>query len=209
MIQEIIARVKGLLMSPKETFQASRDDTPGTVFSYFGALLVIDALLTSAITALGIGVLGMFGRYISPFGPFLPVIVFVIVLIGGFIWALIISAWIHLWVYLAGGRKGIFRTIRAILYGMTPGLLLGWIPFFGIIFSLWAFALEILGIQELQELSLGKAILVMVIAVMVPLILLVLLTMYLWVNASGFHSTPVAPTNILSLKMTVDPAAGK
>jgi hypothetical protein len=197
MIQEIIAKVKGLLISPRETFQASRDDTPGTVFTYFAALLVIDALLTSAITALGIGVLGMFGQYIPPFGPFLPVIVFVIVLIGGFIWALIVSAWIHLWVYLAGGRKGIFRTIKAILYGMTPGLLLGWIPFFGIIFSLWAFALEILGIQELQEISLGKAILVLVIAVILPLILILLLALYLWVNAGVIHSVPVAPTNIL------------
>jgi hypothetical protein len=195
MFEEIIARAKGFLLSPGETIRASRDDSAETVFTYFIALLIIDALLTSAITALGIGVLGMFGQYLPTFGPFLPVIIFGVVLIGGLVWALIISAWTQLWVYILGGRKGIFQTMKAVLYGMTPSLLFSWIPFIGFVFALWAIVLEILGIRELQELSTGKAILVVFISVMVPLLFLILLAMYFMVNTSSIHSTPVAPMN--------------
>jgi hypothetical protein len=197
MIAGIIAKVKGFLLNPVQTFRAVRDDAAETVLTYFIALLVVNALITSAITALGIGFLGMFGQYLPQYGNNLPVIIFVLVLVGGLIWALIISAWIHLWVYLLGGRKGIFRTARAVLYGMTPGLLFGWIPFIGFFFTLWTLVLEILGIRDLQELSSGKAILVMFIAVMVPILLLMVLALYLMVNTSSIHTIPAAPANIL------------
>jgi len=191
MLTTILAKIKGFLFNPVETFRSSRDDTPGTVLGYFSVLLAIDAVLTSVITVLGIGFLGLFGQYLPPTGPFLPVIIFVLVLVGGLIWALVISAWVHLWVYLLGGRKGIFQTVKAVLYGLTPGLLFGWIPVVGFFFSLWAIVLEILGIRELQELSTGKAILALFIAVMIPILLLILLALYLMVNVHSIQTTQV------------------
>ena len=187
----IPARMKGFLLNPAETFRNCRDDPAGSVLSYFAVLLIIDALLTSAIAVLGIGYLGAFLKYIPANSYYLPAVVFLIILLGGLVWALIISAWIHLWVYLVGGRKGIFSTVRAVLYGMTPGLLFGWIPVVGIFFTLWALILEIIGIRELQEISGGKAILVMIIAFLIPTLLIVLAAAWFMVSSVS-TVTPVA-----------------
>ena len=99
-------------------------------------------------------------------------------LIGGIIFTLVASAWIHLWVYLLGGRKGIMQTFKAIVYGNTPRLLLGWIPFIGIVFMLWSLILGILGIRELQAIGTGKAILAVAIAVIIPLIIILIIDSY-------------------------------
>ncbi|MFA4877676.1 MAG: Yip1 family protein [Methanoregula sp.] len=197
MLNTVFDKIKGFLFNPVETFRASREDTPQTILTYFIALLAIDAVLTSAITALGIGFLGRFGEYLPSFGAFLPAVIFIVVLVGGLVWALVISAWIHLWVFAVGGRRGFLATVRAVLYGMTPSLLFSWIPVIGFFFSLWAIVLEILGIRELQEVSSGKALLVMIIAVMIPLLILILLALYLMVNVASVHTTPVPPTNII------------
>jgi len=197
MLEAIIARMKGFLINPVETFRTCRDDPAESVITYFALLLVIDALLTSAVTVLGIGFLGVLQNYLPAYARYLPVLVFVIVLLGGLAWALITSAWIHLWVYLAGGRKGIFPTVRAILYGMTPALLFGWIPVVGFFFTLWTLVLEVIGIRELQEISTGKAILVMVIAVLIPTLLFVLAAAWFMISSVS-TVTPVALPPALS-----------
>ncbi|HEX3002286.1 MAG TPA: YIP1 family protein, partial [Methanoregula sp.] len=127
----------------------------------------------------------------------MPVVIFFGVLIGGAIITILFSLWLHLWVYLLGGRKGIFETAKAVIYGMTPGMLFGWIPFIGFLFGLWSIVLQIIGIRELQEMSSGKALVAMIIAVMVPLIVLVLLAMYFLISTVSMSAMPVAPYNII------------
>ena len=46
--------------------------------------------------------------------------------------------WLHLWVFLVGGRNGVGQTIKAVMYGATPSCLLCWIPIVGIIAGIWA-----------------------------------------------------------------------
>jgi hypothetical protein len=181
MIDTLITKVKGFLLNPVETFRQSRADEPPAVFTYFGALLLFYAILSALITAVGIGHMQMFAG--MSYGLALPVMVFFLVLVGGCIGMLIFAAWLHLWVYIFGGRKGIMQTINAVIYGSTPSLLLGWIPFISFLFSLWSLVLGILGIRELQELSSLKAILAVALAVMIPLILLLLLLAYFMTSA--------------------------
>jgi hypothetical protein len=196
MLDAIVAQIKGILLSPSETFRASRDSPAEFVFSYFLALLVVDALLTSFISALGVGVMGSFLGSFPAYRSYLPVLVFAIVLFGGVVWALIISAWIHLWVYIAGGRRGFFMTVRAVLYGMTPGLLFGWIPVIGVFFSLWSLVLDILGIRELQELSTGRAILVVVIAILIPTVLVTLAAAWFFISSVATITPVTVPQGL-------------
>jgi hypothetical protein len=195
MIDIMVEKAKGFLINPVETFQKSRGDEPGAVLMYLASLLLINAVLSALVAAVGIQVMQMFGG--MKFGVAVPVVVFFAVLVGGFILTLIFAAWVHLWVHLLGGRKGIWATIIAIVYANTPRLLLGWIPLVGIIFALWSLVLSILGIRELQEMSGERAVLAVAIAIIIPLIVIILAA--LWFMTSIVTSTAMMepPRNIL------------
>jgi len=86
-----------------------------------------------------------------------------------FMWAfcfgLIISLFIltgvlHLIVKMVGGKSKYYQTFKAFVYGLTPILLIGWIPnvFVLITILLYSVTLQIVGISKLQEISYWKAI---------------------------------------------------
>lgn len=193
MIDAIIAKVKGFIVSPVESFRAARPDGTDTVVPYLISLLLVHAAMMAIISLVGISVMGMLSPMMPRFA--MPVVIFFGVLIGGAIVTILFSLWLHLWVYLLGGRKGLFETAKAVIYGMTPGMLLGWIPVIGFLFCLWSIVLQIIGIRELQEMSSGKALVALIIAVMVPLIVLVLLAMYFFISTVSMSAMTVAPYN--------------
>jgi hypothetical protein len=90
------------------------------------------------------------------------------------------------------------QTIKAIIYGHTPRLLLGWIPFVGFIFMLWSLVLGILGIRELQEISTARAILAVAIAVMIPLILIIIIAAWFMISYVSVNGIPVPPGQLLT-----------
>ena len=196
MFDTIVTKVKGFLINPVETFQQSKTDEPNAVFTYFGVLLLFNAIITAVIAAVGIETIPQFAGL--SYGVALPVMVFFMILVGGFICTLIFAAWLHLWVSILGGKEGIMQTVNAVIYGSTPRLLLGWIPFVGIIFTLWSLVLNVLGIRELQELSTGKAILVVAIAVIIPLIILILVAAYFITTSMTVMAVPATPLNAIN-----------
>jgi hypothetical protein len=195
MIDLLITRLKGFLLDPVETFRQGRDDDPRVLFIYFGALFLLNTIL-SALIELFFGT----GNMWFPQGLFLGVaprfMGFFIVMIYSVIFIILFTAWIHLWVYLLGGRKGIMQTFKAILYGDTPNLLLGWIPLIGIIFTLWSLVLGILGIREIQEISTRNAVLAVAIAIITLIIPAILLAAYLMTSNMVFIPVPVSPGTI-------------
>jgi hypothetical protein len=188
MIATLIEKAKGFLQNPVESFQKSKADEPSAVFSYFGVLLLFNAILCAIVAMFVFQMIPGLARL--PGGLPVPVIVFISMLFGGFIVTLVFSAWLHLWVYILGGRRGIMQTVSAIIYGSTPRLLFGWIPVISIIFVIWSFGLWILGVRELQELSTGKAVAAVVIAVIIPLIVIILIAAYLMVSVVSMTSVP-------------------
>jgi hypothetical protein len=193
MIDTIVPRIKGFLLNPVETFQQSKNDETGTVFTYFAVLLLFNAILAAIVTAVGIETMNLFSG--MSWGMAFPVMVFFLILVGGFIGTLVLAAWIHLWVYILGGRRGIMQTVHAVMYGSTPRLLLGWIPFLGIIFALWSLVLKVIGIRELQDLSTGKAVLAIAVAVIIPLVIIILAALYFMTSVMTMNVIPVPPQN--------------
>jgi hypothetical protein len=183
-----VQKVKGFLMAPSETFRASKGDSLGSAFRYFTILLVIWAVLAAIVTMVmgyiafqdalirlaSTGILGTlmaralanFSGFISTVSLFVVYAMFLMALVGvfisGFLW--------HIFVLLFGGKKDIEQTIKTLMYAATPTLLLGWIPVVAIIGYIWTLALMILGLPETQEMTIGEAVLVVV----VPLILLLI-----------------------------------
>ena len=173
MVLSIGERIKGFLFSPSKTFDNSEEDTLGDAFKYFAVLLAIYAVLFSIMVLAAFPAMSwMVGPWAAMLGltagPLLAVAMLVLSLISGIIAVFIMGLWMHIWVYIVGGRKGVKQTIKALMYGATPSYLLGWIPFIGIIAGIWALIVEIIGIRQLHELSTGKAVLAFILAIIIP-----------------------------------------
>jgi hypothetical protein len=185
MLDILIPRVQGFLFRPVETFQAYRTDETRTVLVYFSVLLLFDAALVAFIEMLLVLLEYLFISGTAPAGAgpgtsagmvfFVPAAVFFVIVIGVTLFLFIFSLWTHLWVSLLGGRKGFVQTLHAILYSMTPGLLLGWFPLVGMFASLWTLILFFYGIREFQEFDDGKAVEVILLSVFLPMVILAML----------------------------------
>lgn len=169
---DFIEKAKGLLMDPINTFDALKDDSLEEAIKYYVVIIAVYSLLSALLFAtamgslgsmMGLGQLGMMSGVSVGIGGAL--VIFVMMLVGGLIGVFITGAIFHIGVYIVGGKNGIEQTIKAVMYGSTPGLLLGWIPIIGGIAGLWSLVLEIVGIRQLQNITTGRAI----IAVIIPI----------------------------------------
>jgi hypothetical protein len=90
--------------------------------------------------------------------------------VGVFLTALVT----HLLVILVvgSGHSGFGATFRIVSYSSVTSLL-GWLPFFGWIFSLYRLFLATVGIREMHATTTGKALLIVVLPAIVILILVV------------------------------------
>lgn len=178
-----LGRIRGFSFNPSKEFVASKEDTLTDAFKYYVPLLAILAailaiVVTIVVTAM-VSMLGLSELTLMPGLPELGIIApllgagaFVGIIAAGIIAALYIAVWLHIWVYLLGGRKGLKQTVKTITYGATPCLLLGWVPGPNIIIApIWSLLLAINGVMELHELSSGMAILAIILAIHVPLII--------------------------------------
>jgi hypothetical protein len=114
--------------------------------------------------------LANFSGFVTTISIFAVYVLFLVALVGvfisGFLW--------HVFVLLfGGGNRDIVQSIKTVMYASTPFFLLGWIPYVAVIGVIWYFVLLILGFKEMQDITMGEAILVVV----VPLVLLLILAM--------------------------------
>jgi len=170
---DMLDRIRGFLFHPTKEFTASKDAGLSDAARYYVPLLaILAAILAIAVTAavLIVGILGM--PQIGKFAPLLGIGTFVGIIAVGILLVLYLAVWLHIWVYLLGGRKGLKQTVKAIAYGLTPIILLIWLPGPNVLLApLWALILVILGVKVLHGLSQNTAILAVVLAILVPLVL--------------------------------------
>ena len=186
-----VDKVKGFLMAPTKAFQDSRADTLSEAFRYYFILLVVFSILYAIVSAaVGMaaftavleqiaasgamgetlaGLLQHFSGFVVAVSLFFVYLFFLLMLFGVFLQGF----FYHVFVLLLGGEKGYVTTLKTIMYASTPWLLLGWIPYVSVIGALWSLILLILGIKETQEMTLGSALLV----ILVPLVLLLILVL--------------------------------
>ncbi|MEN6611514.1 MAG: YIP1 family protein [Methanoregulaceae archaeon] len=185
MIAEYYEKAKGVLLTPFETLQKSREDTPGFMLQYYLLGVFFNAILTVLVALIlgGTGILNVFSQLLKQLGWVLPfvgavgaILVIILMIIIAVILLFVGGVWLHIWVYIAGGRKGYMKTVKAVAYGSTPGMVIGWIPVIGpVIGGIWTFVLGILSVREMQEMPTERAIVAVVLAVLIPIIIALLL----------------------------------
>ncbi|MBP1927594.1 hypothetical protein J2741_000141 [Methanolinea mesophila] len=188
MLSHVAEKVKGFLLKPAATFQATRSESLTSAFQYYVVLLVIFSILNAIVSitvgvvfftdyvnqiaatgllgTIGANVLSVFTGFVATLSLFMAYFLFLILLFGVFL----DGFFYHVFVLLFGGTKGVVQTIKTVMYASTPFFILGWIPYISIIGVIWAWILLILGIKENHEMVLGHAIL----AVVVPLVLVLI-----------------------------------
>jgi hypothetical protein len=192
MIEGLIAKGKGFLLEPAESFRKSRGDSVGAAYRYFVVLLIVYTILSAIIAVAAgmyafntmvvqLGQAGMVGEVLSGalahMGSFVAAMIlfavylfFLMALFGIFIKGLAL----HIFVLLFGGKKGPEQTLKTAMYATTPFFLLGWIPYVSIIGVIWYLVLMVIGIREMQEIELGKALLVVFVPIVLMLIMVIL-----------------------------------
>jgi hypothetical protein len=199
-IMDFIELVKGFLLSPVETFQKVRKADLGDALKYYMILVVIHAVLNVIISLVALSAIwAAFSSIFESLGIAVPAMVGFGIIIAAilmiFVYLLVLfigAAWLHLWVYLLGGRKGYIETLKAIGYGNTPFMLLGWIPLIGFVIGMfWSFILAILGVRELQTMSTGRAAGAVILAVVVFFLIVILLAAALFFAVVSSGVMPV------------------
>ena len=158
-------KVKGFLGAPLNTFNNVESEALGSALKYFTIWILIYAILRTIIfytlerrvyqTLWDLLELNDAASYLYYFDP----VAFALLgVVGAFASLFVSGSWTHLFVRAFGGRKGYGNTIKAFAYGYTPVFLFGWLPFVGMLFSIWALVLNIIGIRQLHEISTGRAI---------------------------------------------------
>ncbi len=179
---DFLEKVKGFLFEPSKTFDATKGENLDEAIKYYAIIAAIYSAIFAVLLAFMGTIFGsmMGGRNLGMLmgagaGAGGAIIFFVFFMILVIIGAFIGGAILHIFVYIVGGRKGIAQTIKAVMYGSTPGLLLGWIPIIGFIAGIWSLVIEILGIRQLHELTTGKEVLAVVLLIIVAVVLTIIL----------------------------------
>ena len=176
-------KVKGFLGAPSNTFNNVEAEALGSALKYFTILVVIYAILRTIVfytverrvyqtlwDFLGVSDAAVYR--------FDPVTFALLAVVGAFATLFISGSWAHLFVRAFGGRKGYRNTIKAFAYGNTPLFLFGWIPFVGMLFPIWAWVLNIIGIKQLHEISTGRAIGAVLLSIVALVIIVVLIVLF-------------------------------
>jgi hypothetical protein len=156
-------KVKGFLGAPLNTFNNVQAEPLGGALKYFTIWVLIFAILRTVIfytmeRQVFQTFWNLLGLSDGTLYLFHPVTFALLAVVGAFASLFISGSLTHLFVWAFGGRKGYGNTIKAFAYGNTPLLLFGWIPFVGMLLWIWTLVLDIIGIRQLHEISMGRAV---------------------------------------------------
>lgn len=168
-VEEALAMLRTLMFDPAGAFESLKDAPLIQAFSFYLYLLVVFSVLFAAIAATAPHFLTQLPEVIVRTPPLLIFSgVFVALLFGGIVGMLISAVWLHIWVYAFGGRQGFKQTLKAYMLGMTPFLVLGWIPIINIFGAIWAILAVLNGIMQLHDMYSGAAILALLVSLLIP-----------------------------------------
>ena len=172
-----------ILFDPVNFFSKLKEQSIGELYKFWVQLSLVNVLIGFVVSLLNVkawmeiverlaDIIGPISPLLSTSGVFLFNVIFTIIsfflmITLGFVFIIIISFILHIFVYIFGGR-GFEKTLTAVVIGMTPTAILGQIPLVGIFAGLYGLILEIVGVSELHKFSIIRSIAV----VLIPLIIL-------------------------------------
>jgi hypothetical protein len=174
-LEEIIEKIKKIIFQPTEFFESIKNE-PGIIeaFKFFIIVSLVYLIFTLILFFVAPSILlgGLFDFEPSlglsgGIGISLPIFIYIFLIVSTFV----LAGVTHIIAILLGGKKDFSLTYKAVAYASTPSLLLGWIPFIGILANLYSLFLVIIGISKLHKVTLLRAF---IIAISPAIILIIL-----------------------------------
>lgn len=165
----LFSKIKNVILSPNKFFESIKTESELKYSLVY--LLVIDIiyiLLTYAVTMVGLG--NGFGGLFS-----FTLTTAIVFYATGIIATFVFGGIIHLSAKLFKGKGNYLSTFKALVYGSTPAVLFGWIPFVGIIPSIYSLYLEIKGLSRLHQFSFVRGLLALIVGGIVSGIIIVII----------------------------------
>ncbi|PWR74303.1 YIP1 family protein [Methanospirillum lacunae] len=206
MFEDLIPNIRGLLLSPVETFENLKKSSLSESHQHFVILLLVYTVLVGVVTAISslmayynmmiqLISIPIIGQFLLPkielFKPiilnlsfFSVYLLFITLFFGIFLKGF----FLHVFVILLGGEQGVTKTIQVLMYSITPFLLLGWIPYISILGLIWTLILCVIGFHIIQEIPVWKSALIIIIPIIflfTGLILVFFITSSLITATSG------------------------
>jgi len=150
-------KISGIFLKPTNTFRDLEEERLGTALFHFLKLSVLFSLLMT-VTLYTLPGIPITKKWSMASQVFQPLDLFAALLVVTVVTPLIIGVWLHVWVYLLGGRRGIGQTLKTAMYSYTPFFIITWIPIIGLfggaVSTLYP---QAVGIRELHHVSSRRA----------------------------------------------------
>lgn len=207
MTDSFFSRVRALLLTPAAALGRYQEEGLTTAFVYYIkltfvaiALMIAGFFIICSVMHLG---MAMFVVFMFSCG---------FTFVGGLISVFFNSFFLHIGVYLLGGRGGYDRTTMAVMYSSTPGLF-GFVPvmvmflsvpayvdmdytgaslpglitfgFLAIILGIWQLVIMVKGISIYHRFSTVRAIFSLVVPIVLSFVIFAVIFSLLWLLGSG------------------------
>jgi hypothetical protein len=175
----LVEKIKKVILSPSEFFERIKAERGvGEAFKYLAILSLVNLVVDIVSFILSIPSISPLGN-LSTFLPLLGapatalgIAIPLVIYIGSLILSFVKAGFIHLFAKLLKGKGDFSATYKALVYASTPSLLLGRIPWVGIIFAIYSFYLSLKGISKLHKVGMGRALIILfVIPVVIILVI--------------------------------------
>ncbi len=168
-ISSIFEKVKQVMTHPSEFFDGVKAEPGiGTAFKYLAIIALVPIIPVFLLISAGISDNSEIPfNFLAKAMPVpvivIPIFSYVFTLLFPFLFAGIIQ----LAAKLLKGSGDYAATYKATIYAGTPSTLLSWIPVVGGILGLWSLYLIIKGVSVLHEVSMGRAVVIVLFLLLV------------------------------------------
>lgn len=175
----ILEKTKEFMFNPTHAFRGVKEERAVDTFKYLVILAFFYAGMATLMALLQVFP-HPFSSGFSPTGipvldPVRIIIDILSIVITTLLTLVIYGVWLHLWVFILGGRRGVWQSIKSVFYSATPLLILAWIPAIGTLVGIvWTVIINITGIKELQGLDTTKSALAVVLAIVFVVVIVVI-----------------------------------
>src|SRR3989338_1578396 len=166
----LIDKIKSVLTTPDKFFASvKKEEGYGEPVKYYAVTTLVNAIASIALINFAAGMMPSVPYQM--FAGSLGAAAYVILWVLGIVFSFVSVAVMHIFVYLFGGRNGYQQSYKAAAYGGTAANLFSWVPYAGILESLYSLYLTVKGISVLQNMSTARAAAVILVPVFIAVVI--------------------------------------